>query len=69
MDKKLKDRNNALKYLGRTLKGKERFIFSKLGNELTLIITKLCNLNCPFCYDKANIQNKKSLKNLNRELT
>ncbi|HQJ57154.1 MAG TPA: radical SAM protein [Caldisericia bacterium] len=68
INKEIEKRNNALKYLGKTLKGKERFIFSKLGNELTLITTKLCNLNCPFCYDKANIQDKKSLKKLNKEL-
>lgn len=69
MDKELEKRNRALKYLGRTLKGKEKFIFSKLGNELTLITTKLCNLNCPFCYDKANVKDKESLKNLSKELT
>lgn len=64
----LKKKNAALKYLGRTVRGKKRFVFSKLGNELTLITTKLCNLNCPFCYDKANIYDKNVLKNIKSEL-
>jgi radical SAM protein with 4Fe4S-binding SPASM domain len=65
----LEKKNRALKYLGSTLTDKKRFIFSKLGNELTLITTKLCNLNCSYCYDKANIQDKEALKCLDRELT
>ncbi|MFH1065931.1 MAG: radical SAM protein [Nanoarchaeota archaeon] len=55
MDIETEKRNNALKHLSRTIKGKKRYAFSKLGNELTLITTKKCNLNCPFCYDKANL--------------
>lgn len=69
MDSELEKKNNALKYLGRTSRGKEKFIFSKLGNELTLITTKLCNLNCPFCYDKANIFDKVQFKKVKDELT
>ena len=58
MDESLIKKNKALKYLGKLKKDKQRFIFSKLGNEITIITTKLCNLNCPYCYDKANINDK-----------
>jgi len=68
MDKEIEKKNKALKYLGQTIKDKKRFIFSKLGNELTLITTKACNLNCPFCYDKANIQDKEYLSKIKDEL-
>ncbi len=69
MDQEIEKKNKALKYLGQTIKDKKRFIFSKLGNELTLITTKACNLNCPFCYDKANIHDKKYLSKIKEELT
>lgn len=60
-------KNKILKYLGRTLPIPERYIYSKLGNELILIGTKKCNLNCVHCYDKANLSSKKLLEN--NELT
>lgn len=60
-------KNKILKYLGRTFPIPDRYIYSKLGNELILIGTKKCNLNCAHCYDKANLPLKKSSKN--NELT
>jgi len=62
MDKNIVAKNDVLKYLGKTSKGNNKFIYSKLANELILILTKRCNLNCPFCYDKANLFEDKKLK-------
>ena len=67
----MENANRTLKYLGRTLPRPERYLYAKLGNELTLIGTKRCNLNCDHCYDKANLSTiceneltTKELKNL-----
>jgi len=68
-DEGLIRKNKALRYLGKSKKDKQRFIFSKLGNEITIITTKLCNLNCPYCYDKANINDKDFLSKFKEELT
>ena len=57
MEPTIDQKNKALRYLGRTTESKKKYVFSKLGNELTLITTKICNLNCPYCYDKANLIN------------
>jgi radical SAM protein with 4Fe4S-binding SPASM domain len=67
MNNILKKKNKILKYLGRTLPIPEKYIYSKLGNELIFIGTKRCNLNCVHCYDKANLPNFNS--RVNKELT
>lgn len=49
-------RNAALHKLKKVVEKPYCYAFSKLANELTLIITKKCNLQCTYCYDKSNFK-------------
>ncbi|MCL5423599.1 MAG: radical SAM protein [Candidatus Marsarchaeota archaeon] len=54
MDESLEARNRALYHIRDTSPKPYKYGFAKLANELTLIVTKVCNIRCIYCYDKSN---------------